>query len=173
MKFLIPVVYFIFPQEKLIYFLITFTYFLIFLCYVKCQNILVNTLVHLLEPLSFWLIHRSFLLLKFTLQLKLMQYVMRVRILAVGVTSSILRILLSGFWFSGFHLPSPKVPVPGSRVLGSEFHLPGIQESQRLGSKVLISGHAWFRKYCKNNSLFDLNFPTPKKILSSVIGNVF
>ena len=51
-KTLIPVVYFIFRQNK--HGLpITFKYFLISLCYVKFQNILVNVLVHLLEHLSF------------------------------------------------------------------------------------------------------------------------
>ena len=55
LKILIPVVYFIFPQNNLGQnnpFPITFKYFLISFCYVKCQNILVNVLVHLLQLLS-------------------------------------------------------------------------------------------------------------------------
>ena len=122
MKSLIPVVYFIFPQNKLDLhtFPITFKYFLISLCYVKCQNILVNVLVHLLEHLSFWLRCPSFLLSKFASQLKLIQSVVRVRILGICVTSSILRVLLSGFWLSTSQFPSPRDLFPGFCVSGSQ-----------------------------------------------------
>ena len=69
---------------------IIFNCFLISLYYVKCQNILVNVLVHLLEPLIFRLRYPSFLLSKFASQLKL-QSMVRVGILGICVTSSILR----------------------------------------------------------------------------------
>ena len=46
------------------HFPITFKYFLISFCYVNCQNILVNVLVHLLEHLSFWHKCLSFLFSK-------------------------------------------------------------------------------------------------------------
>ena len=91
------------------------------MCYVKCQNILVNVLVHLLEHLSFWLRCPSFLLSKFASQLKLIQSVVRVGILGIWVTSSILRVLLSGFWVSGLQFPSPRDLFPGSWVSGSHF----------------------------------------------------
>ena len=40
------------------------------MCYVKCENILVNVLVHLLKHLSFWLRCPSFILSKFASQFK-------------------------------------------------------------------------------------------------------
>ena len=107
------------------HFPITFKYFLISLCYVKCQNILVNVLVHLLEHLSFQLRCPNFLLSKFAKQLKLIQSVMQVGVVGVYVTSSILRVLLSEFWVSGSQIPSSRDPVPGSWVSGS--HVPGSQ----------------------------------------------
>ena len=94
----------------------TFKYFLISLCYVKCQGILANVLVHLLEHLRFWLRCLSFLLLKFASQLKLIQSVLRVGILGICFPSSILRVLLSGFWVSGLQFPSSRDPFPGSWV---------------------------------------------------------
>ena len=84
------------------------------LCYVKYQNIL----VYLLEHLSFWLRCPSFLLSKFASQLKFIQSMVRVGILEICVTSSILRVLLSGFWVSGSQFPSPRDPFPGSWVWG-------------------------------------------------------
>ena len=109
------------------------------MCYVKCQNILVNVLVHILEHLSFRLRYTSFLLSKFAIQLKLIQSVVRVGILGVCGTSSILRILLSGFWVSGSQVPSSRDPDPGSWVSG--FHVPGSQ-FQGPGCQGLVSqGH--------------------------------
>ena len=125
-----------------IHFPITFKSFLISLCYVECQNILVNVLVHLLEHLRFRLRCPNFLLSKFALQLKLIQSVVRVGILGICVKSSILRVLLSRFWVSGSQFPSPRDPFPGSRsprVLGSESQGTG---SQGPGSQVLILDYA-------------------------------
>ena len=45
----------------------------------------------------------------------------RVGILGIWVTSSILRVLLSGFWVSGLQFPSPRDLFPGSWVSGSHF----------------------------------------------------
>ena len=128
MKILITVVYFIFLQNKLhtTHFSISFKYFWISLCYVKCQNILVHVLVYLLKHLSFWIRCSNFLLSKFASQLKLIPSVVRVGVLGICVTISILRVLLSGFWVSGSQFPSPRDPFPGSwvsglRVSGPEF----------------------------------------------------
>ena len=73
---------------------------------------------------SFWLRCPSFLLSKFASQLKLIQSVVRVGILGICVTSSVLRVLSSGFLVSGSQVFSPRHPVPvsfvsGSHVLGS------------------------------------------------------
>ena len=111
------------------------------MCYVRCQNIMVNVLVHLLEHLSFGLRCPSFLLSKFASQLKLIQSVVRVGILGICVTSSILTVLLSGFWVSGSQVPSFRDPVPGSWVSGSQisrshFHCPGIPGSRVPESQV-------------------------------------
>ena len=114
--------------------LINFKYFLISMCHIKCQNILVNFLIHLLEHLSFWLRYPNFLLSKFASQLKLIQSVVRVEILGIFVTSSILRVLLSGFWVSESQFPSPTDPVPESCVWGSR--VPGSQNSWVLGPRV-------------------------------------
>ena len=91
------------------------------MCYVKCQNILVNVLVHLLQHLSSWLRWSSFLLSKFASQLKLIQSVVHVGILGIWVTISILRVLLSGFWVSGLQFPSSRDLFLGSCVSGSHF----------------------------------------------------
>ena len=77
--------------------------------------------------LSFRLRCPIFLLSKFVSQLKLIQSVVRVGILGICVTSSILKVLLSGFWTSGSQIPSPRDPVPGSWVSGSQFQGPGCQ----------------------------------------------
>ena len=71
------------------------------------------------RDLSFRLRCPSFLLSKFASQLKLIQSVVRVGILGICVTSSVLRVLLSGSWVSGSQVPSPKDPVLGSWVSGS------------------------------------------------------
>ena len=72
---------------------------------------------------SFWLRCPSFLLLKFVSQLKLIQSVVRVRILGTCIKSSILRVLLSGYWVSESLFPSPRDLFPGSWV--PESHVPG------------------------------------------------
>ena len=74
------------------------------------------------RDLSFRLRCPSFLLSKFASQLKLIQSVVRVGILGICVTSSFLRVLLSGFWVSGPQVPSSRDLVPGSWVPGS--HVP-------------------------------------------------
>ena len=120
---------------------IIFKYFLISLCYAKCQNMLVNVLFHLLEHLSFWLRCPSFLLSKFASQLRLIHSVVRVGLLGICVTSSILRVLLSGFWVSGLQFQSLRDPFPrswkGSRVPVSQS--PGYQGH---GFQVLILNYA-------------------------------
>ena len=112
------------------------------MCYVTCQNILVNVFVHLLEHLRFGLRWLSFLLLKFPSQLKLIQSVVRVGILGICVTSSIFRVLLSGFWASGSQVPSLRDPVPESRVSGCR--APGSQ-SPGPGSQCPGSQVSWFQ----------------------------
>ena len=112
----------------------TFKYFLASLCYVKCHDILAKFLVHLLEHLSFWLKYPSFLLSKLASQLKLIQSLVRVGILGICVTSSILRVLLSGFWVSGLQFPSPRDRVSGSWVPGS--HVAGSQSPKSQGLRV-------------------------------------
>ena len=110
------------------------------MCYVKCQSILVNALVHLLEHLSFRLGCSNFLLSKFAAQLKLIQSVVQFGILGVCVTSSILSVLLSGFWVSGSQIPSSRDPdlgswVSGSRVPGSQVPRSRVSGSQGPGSQ--------------------------------------
>ena len=89
---------------------------------------------------SFWLRCPSFLLLKFFSQLKLIQSVVRVRILGTCIKSSILRVLLSGYWVSESLFPSPRDLFPGSWVSGS--HVPEYH-SRVLGVRLpesLVSG---------------------------------
>ena len=105
------------------HFPMTLKYFLICWCYFKCQNISVNILVDLLEALSFRLRCPSFLLSKFASNLKLIQSMVRVRILGIYVASSIIRVLLSGFFVSRSPVPSPRMPVQESWVL--QPHVPG------------------------------------------------
>ena len=59
------------------------------------------------------------------------------------VTSSILRVLLSGFWVSGSRFPSPRDPFPVSWVSGS--HVSGSWDLRVLGpgSQVLILDYAY------------------------------
>ena len=100
----------------------------------------------------------SFLLSKFATQLKLIQSVVQFGILGVCVTSSILRVLLSGFWVAGSQIPSSRDPdlgpgcqgpvsqghrFPGPRVPGPESQdtkVPGLRVpglgSQGPGSRV-------------------------------------
>ena len=95
----------------------------------------------------------AFLLSKFASQLKLNQSVMRVQILAKCITSSILRVLLSGFWVAisksqglisrvlGVRLPCSKASVQGSWVWGSRVQgprVPGyrVAESRVSGSRI-------------------------------------
>ena len=81
------------------------------------------------------------LLSKFAAQLKLIQSVVQVGILGLCVTSSILRILVSGFWVSESQVPSTRDPdsgslVSGSYVSGSQFQAPGYQGPMSQGSRV-------------------------------------
>ena len=76
---------------------------------------------------------------------------MRVQILAKCITSSILRVLLSGFWVSGSQFPNLRDSFPGSLVSGShvpkpQFKGPGcegpvsrVPESQDTGLQSLGS----------------------------------
>ena len=88
------------------------------------------------RDLSFRLRYPSFLLSKFVSQLKLIQSVVRVGILGICVTSSVLRVLLSGFWVSGSQIPSPRDTVPGCWVLGSQFQCPVSQGPRVPGPRV-------------------------------------
>ena len=83
---------------------------------------MVNVLVHLLEHLSFRLRCPSFLLSKICFTIKVNSICGG--ILGICVTSSILRVLLSGFWVSWSQVPSPRDSVQGS---GSQFQGPGCQ----------------------------------------------
>ena len=80
---------------------------------------------------SFWLRCPSFLLSKFASQLKLIQSVVRVRILGICITISVLRVLFSGFWVSMSQIFKSQGPI--SRVLGFRIPCPRVQESQGLG----------------------------------------
>ena len=80
---------------------------------------------------GFWLRCPSFLLSKFASQLKLIQSVVRVGILGICVTISMLRVLFSGFWVSELQFPSPRDSFPESWESGS--HVP---ESRVSGSRV-------------------------------------
>ena len=68
---------------------------------------------------SFWLRCPSFILSKFASQLKLIESVVRVKILGICVTSLIMRVLLSGFWVSESQFPGPRDLFPDSWVSGS------------------------------------------------------
>ena len=112
---------------------------------------------------SFWLRCPSFILSKFASQLKLIQSVVRVKILGICVTSLIMRVLLSGFWVSESQFPgprdlfpdswvsgSPSPRVPGSRVLGLRDSGSWVSGSQGLsvpgpGSLVLNLDYAIFK----------------------------
>ena len=80
---------------------------------------------------SFLLRCPSFLLSKFASQLKLIQSVVRVRILGICITSSILWVLLSEWQF-----PSPRNLFPGSHVPEPQFEHPGCQGPVSQGSRV-------------------------------------
>ena len=92
-------------------------------------------------------------IIKICFKLKLIQSVVRVGILGISVASSILRVLLSGFWASGSQFPSPRDPFPGSWVSGSQFHGPecqglvlqnrGSQGLRVLGLRILGSQVSW------------------------------
>ena len=84
---------------------------------------------------SFWLRCPSFILSKFASQLKLIQSVVRVKILGICVTSLIMRVLLSGFWVA-----ISKSQGPISRFLGvrvPESPGPGFQSPWSQGLSVL------------------------------------
>ena len=110
---------------------------------------------------SFWLRCPSFLLSKFSSQLKLIQSAVRVRILGICFTSSNLRVLLSGFWdfalrilaicnsqipisrVLGVRVSCPRVPVRGSWVSGSR--IPGSQIPRVTAPRVSRSLVLGFR----------------------------
>ena len=105
---------------------------------------------------SFRLRCPSFLLSKFASQLKLIQSVVLVGILGICVTSSLLSVLLSGFWVSGSQVASPRDPVPWSWVSGSHVpgsHVPGSQ-SQGPGSRVSGPDFRLCRKYRQKENCF-------------------
>ena len=70
----------------------------------------------------FWSIYPR---LKFSTQIPVS--VVQVEIPGTCATSSILRVLLSGFWVSGLQIPSPRDSVPGSCMSKSQFQGPGCQ----------------------------------------------
>ena len=116
------------------------------MCYVKCQNILVNVLVYLLEHLSFWHRCHSFLLSKFASQLKLIQSVVRVGILQCsgsysqdsGSQGRNSQVLATHSRVQGVRVPVPWSWVSGSRVPESQVsgsQGPRSQVSQDPGSQ--------------------------------------
>ena len=88
---------------------------------------------------SFRLRFPSCLLSKFALKSNVIQSVVRVGILGICITSSVLRVLLSRFWVSGSQVPSPKDPVPGSWVSGSQFKGPVCQGPVSQDPRVPVS----------------------------------
>ena len=94
----------------------------------------------------------SFLLSKFAWELKLIQSVVRFGILGICVTSSILRVLLSGFWVSGWvtiskyqgsfsrvlDVRAPEFWVSGSRISGSQ--VSGSWGLRSQGPRSRVSG---------------------------------
>ena len=90
---------------------------------------------------SFWLRCPSFILSKFASQLKLIQSVVRVKILGICVTSLIMRVLLSGFWVSESQFPSPRDLFPDSWVSGSQSpRVPGSRVHGLRDSASWVSG---------------------------------
>ena len=108
----------------------TFKYFLIYLCYVKGQNILANVLVLLLEHPSFRLICPSILLSKFASQLKLIQSVVRVGIShKFNSQGPALRIL-------SLRIASHNSKGSSSRVIGVRVSCPRVLIPRSYGPKV-------------------------------------
>ena len=108
------------------------------LCYVKCQNIFVNVLVHLLEPLSFWLKCPSFLLSKLCFIIKVsticdVGWDTRNLCCQFHLQGPALRIL-------GFRVTCPKPHGLSSRVLGVKVLCPRVPKSQDHGSQGLHPG---------------------------------
>ena len=107
------------------------------------SKVLVNFLVHLLEHLRYQLRYPSFLLSKFASPLKLVQSVVWVGRLGICVTSPILRVLLSGFQCSGLQIRSPRDPVQGFWVSGSQgpcSRVLGVRNLESQGSVSRDSG---------------------------------
>ena len=113
------------------HFPITFKYFLIFLCYVKCQNILINVLVHQLEHLSFRFICTSSLLLKFATQLKLIQSVVHeFNSQDPALTILVLRVASPKFQGLRYRVLGVRVPChrfPGPKFLDPSSQGPGLK----------------------------------------------
>ena len=98
---------------------------------------------------SFWLRCPSFLLSKFASELKLIQSVVRVRILGICITSSVLGLRVASSKYQGpicrvlgVRVPCPRVPVPRSWVSGSQS--PRVLGLRVLGSGSQVSG-SWSR----------------------------
>ena len=101
-------------------------------------------------------------------QLKLIQSVVRAVILGICVTSSILRVLLSGLWVLGLQFPSPRNPFPGSRVSGSR-----VSGSRVPALMFLILDYAQiecgpFLSFCTRFRLFFVFCSIPTAFISSI-----
>ena len=101
-------------------------------------------------------------------QLKLIQSVVRAVILGICVTSSILRVLLSGLWVLGLQFPSPRNPFPGSRVSGSR-----VSGSRVPALMFLILDYAQiecgpFLSFCARFRLFFVFCSIPTAFISSI-----
>ena len=116
-----------------------FKYFLISVCYVKCQNVL----VHLLEYLSFRLRCPQFFIIKicFTSKVNSVCGVGRdTRNLCHKFNSQGPTLRILGLWIA-----SPKSQGPSSRILGVRIPCPG---SQGPWSQVLILDYAIINHDC-------------------------
>ena len=115
----------------------SFKYFLISLCYAKCQNILVNDLVHLLGHLGFRIKVNSVcgvgwdsrnLCHKFNSQ-GLALRILGLRVASPKFQGSSSRVL-------GVRIPCSKVPVPGFQFQGPVCQSPRVPESQSPSLRV-------------------------------------
>ena len=130
------------------------------MCYVKCQIILVNVLVHLFEHVNYGLRCLIFSLLKFASQLKLIQSLLQVGILGICITSLILRVLLWEFGVPG--LQSTGHQSPGSRISGPDFRLCHLKYIRRSNLNKLIFAHL-------NINSIKNNFESVVKGISSIL----
>ena len=108
---------------------------------------------------SFWLRCPSFILSKFASQLKLIQSVVRVKILGICVTSLIMRVLLSGFWVSESQFPSPMDLFPDSWVSGSQSpRVPGSRVHGLRDSASWVSGSQGLRVPSPGSLVLNLDY---------------